>query len=79
MLRGGVKRSSTILIQLLLTLSLILVSGCVMKKLNSSRALIETHPKGFRDAVNASPESRLFVKDALRVIVNLEHEIESGE
>ncbi len=49
------------------------------KRLNSSRALIETHPKGFRDAVNASPESRLFVKDALRVIVNLEHEIESGE
>jgi len=42
----------------------ILVSGCVVTKLDTSRSLIETHPKGFKDAVNASPEARLFVKDA---------------
>ncbi len=49
-----------------------------MTKLDTSKTLIEVHPKGFKDAVNASPESRLFVKDALRVIVNLEHKIERG-
>ena len=51
----------------------------MITKLDTSRSLIETHPKGFKDAVNASPEARLFVKDALGVIVNLEHRIESGE
>jgi hypothetical protein len=60
-------------------LSVTLTSGCVTRKLNSSKTLIEVHPKGFKDAVNASPESRLFVKDALRVIVNLEYEIERGD
>jgi len=74
-----VKTSLTILTRLLLMQSLILVSGCVVTKLDTSRSLIETHPKGFKDAVNASPEARLFVKDALGVIVNLEHRIESGE
>jgi len=54
----------TILTRLLLMQSLILVSGCVVTKLDTSRSLIETHPKGFKDAVNASPEARLFVKDA---------------
>ena len=73
------RTSSTILTRLLLMLSLILMSGCVITKLDTSRSLIETHPKGFKDAVNASPEARLFVKDALGVIVNLEHRIESGE
>jgi len=60
-------------------LSVTLMSGCVTRKLNTSKTLIEVHPKGFKDAVNASPESRLFVKDALRVIVNLEYEIERGD
>ena len=55
------------------------MTGCVTAKLDTSRGLIETHPKGFKDAVNASPEARLFVKDALGVIVNLEHIIESGD
>lgn len=73
------KTSLTILTRLLLMQSLILVSGCVVTKLDTSRSLIETHPKGFKDAVNASPEARLFVKDALGVIVNLEHRIESGD
>ena len=54
-------------------------SGCVATKLDTTRTLIEVHAKGFKDAVNASPESRLFVKDALRVIVNLEERIENGE
>ena len=48
-------------------------------KLDTSKSLIETHPKGFKDAVNARPEARLFVRDALGVIVNLEHIIESGD
>jgi len=74
-----VKISSTILIRPLLMLLLTLMTGCVVTKLDSSRTLIEVHAKGFKDAVNASPESRLFVKDALRVIVNLEERIENGE
>ena len=73
------KISSTILIRPLLMLLLTLMTGCVMTKLDSSRSLTEAHPKGFKDAVNASPESRLFVKDALGVIINLEYIIESGE
>ena len=49
-----------------------------MTKYENAHDLIKKHPEGFKDAVNASPESRHFVNDALRVIVNLEHKIESG-
>ena len=45
---------------------------------DNAHDLIKKHPKGFKDAVNASSESRHFVDDALRVIVNLEQKIESG-
>ena len=69
-------RNSSILMMPLLMLLLTLVNGCVITKHNNAHDLIKKHPKGFKDAVNASPESRHFVDDALRVIVNLEHEIE---
>ena len=75
----GVKKNSIILMMPLLTLLLILANGCVITRYENANDLIKEHPKGFKDAVNASPESRHFVNDALRVIVNLEHKIESGE
>jgi len=37
---------------------------------------MKAHPKGFRDAVNASDESQLFVKEVLRVIIDLEARLE---
>ena len=75
----GVMRNSSILMMPLLMLLLTLVSGCVITKYDNAHALIKKHPKGFKDAVNASSESRHFVDDALRVIVNLEQKIESGD
>ena len=38
--------------------------------------LMEAHPKGFRDAVNASEESQRFVKECLRAIIDLEARLE---
>ena len=38
--------------------------------------LIRMHPKGFSDAVNASAEAELFVRDCLHAINELEEIIE---
>lgn len=46
-------------------------------KFENAHNLIKTHPKGFEDAVNASDESREFVRDALKTINKLEEIIES--
>jgi len=45
-------------------------------KLDRTSELMKAHPKGFRDAVNASDESQLFVKEVLRVIIDLEARLE---
>ena len=66
----------TWLMRLSLTLSL-MGSGCVAVKFENAHNLIKTHPKGFEDAVNASDESREFVRDALKTINELEEIIES--
>jgi len=66
----------TWLMKLLLTLSLT-GSGCVVVKYENAHDLITAHPKGFKDAVNASDESREFVGDALKTINELEEIIES--
>jgi hypothetical protein len=55
----------------LLTLLLVLMSGCVATKLNNSERLME-HP-GFRKAALASP---IFVEEALKTINRLEYELE---
>jgi hypothetical protein len=39
-------------------------------------ALVERHPKGFRDAVRASDEATAFVRDSLKTINALEAELE---
>ena len=56
-----------------------LLTACVGVKLNNSQRLIEEHAKGFADAVTASPESRLFVEQALLTINKLEERIEGRE
>jgi hypothetical protein len=61
---------------LLLTLSAFLMSGCVSLELDETKSLMERHPKGFRDAVRASKESELFVRDALKTIIELEEQLE---
>ena len=45
-------------------------------KLDGTKSLMERHPKGFRDAVRASKESELFVRDALKTIIELEEQLE---
>jgi hypothetical protein len=72
---GGIPKM-TLLMKLSLTL-LVMASGCVMVKYENAHDLIKTHPKGFEDAVNASDESREFVRDALKTINELEEIIES--
>ena len=66
----------TLLMRLSLTL-LVMASGCVTVKYENAHDLIKANPKGFEDAVNASDESREFVRDALKTINELEEIIES--
>ena len=61
---------------LLLMLSLIPMSGCVNVRHENAHALIKMHPRGFSDAVNASAEAELFVRDCLHTINELEEIIE---
>ena len=64
---------------LLLMPLLILVTGCVSVKFENASDLIKMHPKGFTDAVNASPESEVFVRDCLHTINELEEKLEAGQ
>ena len=51
---------------------LVLASGCLTAQLNGARELIEAHPKGFSDAVNAIAEAEAFVRTTLRKVNRLE-------
>lgn len=55
-----------------------LMSSCTTVTLNNSERLIERHPQGFKDAVRASTNSVVFVRDALKTINRLESVIERG-
>ena len=59
-----------------LAAGLLLTTGCVTTRLEGARELIEAHPKGFADAVNASQEAEAFVRAALREINRLEELVE---
>ena len=59
-----------------LPLCVILLTGCASANLNNAERLIERHPVGFGDAVNASQESETFVLDALKTVNRLEAVIE---
>lgn len=48
-------------------------------KFENASDLIKMHPKGFTDAVNASPESQVFVRDCLHTINELEEKLEAGQ
>ena len=61
---------------MLFPLCAILLTGCASANLNNVGRLIDRHPVGFGDAVNASPESEVFVRDALKTINFLESVIE---
>lgn len=52
------------------------MTGCVTTSYEGAAALVERHPKGFRDAVRASSESKEFVRDSLKTINALEAELE---
>jgi len=53
------------------------MTGCVTTSYDGAAALVERHPKGFRDAVRASSESKEFVRDSLKTINALEAQLES--
>jgi hypothetical protein len=53
-----------------------MTSGCVSVKHENAHDLIKMHPKGFSDAINASAEAELFVRDCLLTINELEETIE---
>ena len=53
-----------------------MMTGCVTTSYDGAAALVERHPKGFRDAVRASSESKEFVRDSLKTINALEAELE---
>jgi len=64
----------------LLTLSVtltLLSAGCATTnpRHQNVKRLIESHQKGFEDAVSASPESEAFVRDALNTVAGLEGEL----
>ena len=53
-----------------------MMTGCVTTSYEGAAALVERHPKGFRDAVRASDEATAFVRDSLKTINALEAELE---
>lgn len=53
-----------------------MTTGCVTTSYDSAAALVERHPKGFRDAVRASDEATAFVRDSLKTINALEAQLE---
>ena len=55
----------------------LMTTGCVTTSYDGAAALVERHPKGFRDAVRASSESKEFVRDSLKTINALEAQLES--
>ena len=57
----------------LMTLS----SGCTTAnpRHKNVHRILESHQKGFEDAVLASPEAEAFVKESLTTIANLEGEL----
>ena len=46
-------------------------------KFENAHDLIKRHPKGFQDAVRASKDSEVFVRDCLHTINELEEKLES--
>ena len=55
----------------------LMMTGCVTTSYDGAAALVERHPKGFRDAVRASDEATAFVRDSLKTINALEAQLES--
>jgi|TARA_B100001540_G_C15760794_1_gene621591 hypothetical protein len=76
-LKNGVKGRWARLMPRLLLLWLMILSGCLSMRLDKTGELMRNHPKGFKDAVNASAESEKFVRDALKVIIDLEAKLEN--
>ncbi len=61
---------------LLLPLLITAASCTTTVELKNAERLIERHPQGFKDAVRASTNSVVFVRDALKTINRLENVIE---
>lgn len=58
-------------------LTILYLTGCIATpKYNGVQELLENHPKGAVDARDASPESKLFIKETLLYINSLEYELE---
>ena len=60
----------------LMLVSLLLAVGCVTVKKNNLDEILNVHEQGFTDAVNASDESREFVRELMQTIADLEYEVE---
>ncbi len=65
-------------IAVLLSASVLMLGCKTPMKLDNTKTLVEENRKGFKDAVQSSPEGRQFVEDTLNVIVDLEYELEKG-
>lgn len=68
------QRRTITLLALVATL-IALSSGCASPRHQNVKRLLESHQKGFEDAVNASPESEAFVRDTLNTVASLEGEL----
>ena len=65
-------------LKLTILMFLLMVSGChtTQWRLDNVKRITEANPAGFADAVNASVESETFVRECLKVIVDLEYQLE---
>ena len=63
--------------QIVIAIFVLLLSGCVTSnpRHKNVQRIINTHQKGFEDAILASPESEAFVQDTLETIGTLEGEL----
>lgn len=61
------------------TLALTLLSGCLSPRLTGVQDLMDRHPEGLRQAVNAGPEAEAFIRELADYALQLEAQLERGD
>lgn len=61
------------------TLALTLLSGCLSPRLTGVQDLMDRHPEGLSQAVNAGPEAEAFIRELADYALQLEAQLERGD
>ena len=64
---------------LIFMLALMLLNGCLSPRLTGVQDLMDRHPEGLSQAVNAGPEAEAFVRELADYALQLEAQLEQGD